>query len=265
MGRLEGKTALVTAAGQGIGRATALKLAQDGAVVVVTDLPSTDDDAALQSLAAEVTSLSGGGLALALDITDQAQIDRCLIQVAEAFGGLDVLINNAGSSIGAVPFLDVTPEQWDLSYEINLKGPALLCRAAIPRMIARGGGAIVTNASTAGLGAEAGFGAYTATKHGLIGLTKTIAAEFGPQGIRCNAVCPGFVMTDMHAAANARLAREQNLSESAVAAQRYAGVSQRRAAEPREVAEAIAYLAGPAASYVNGVALAVSGGTPVGL
>ena len=139
------------------------------------------------------------------------QIEACAEAACERFGGIDILVNNAGTTAGAKPFLEISDADWDLSYAVNLRGPAQFCRAVIPVMIRRGGGAIVNNASLAGLGAEAGFGAYSASKHGLVALTKTIAAEFGSQGIRCNVVCPGFVNTDMHRGVNERLAREAGI------------------------------------------------------
>ena len=264
---LEDKVAIVTGTGApgGIGRATALRLAADGARVVVTDAGASGHDAALARLVEEIAASGRQAMAVTVDITDRGQIDACVGQVRDAFGGVDILVNNAGTAVGAVPFLDLTSDQWDTSYRVNLKGAADFCQAVIPAMIDGGGGVIVNNASTAGLGAEPGFGAYTATKHGIVGLTRTIAAEFGPANIRCNAVCPGFVMTDMHRAANERLAQAEGLDADAVAARRYAGVALRRAAEPTEVADVIAYLASPAASYITGVALPVAGGTPVGL
>ena len=124
---------------------------------------------------------------------------------------------------------------------------------------------IINNTSTAGLGAEAGFGAYNATKHGLISLTKTIAAEFGTDKIRCNAVSPGLIKTDMHLAATKRLARERNIPVEEMAAERYQAIALKRAAEPSEVANLIAFLAGPNASFVTGAAIPVSGGQSPGL
>ena len=141
----------------------------------------------------------------------------------------------------------------------------MLTQAVLPMMQAQGAGAIVNIGSTGSLGAEPGFGAYTAMKHGLIGLTKTIAAEFGVDGIRCNAVCPGYVNTDMHMAANTRLAQEAGVALQAIKARRYSSVALRRAGDPAEVADAVAYLAGPQSRYVTGVALPVSGGTPPGI
>jgi NAD(P)-dependent dehydrogenase (short-subunit alcohol dehydrogenase family) len=261
---LANKVAIVTGAGnlRGIGRAAALKLASHGADVVVTDQALT---VGLKELAAEIAEMGSRSLAVALDVADAAQISACASMAVEKLGGIDILVNNAGTTVGARPFLDISDSDWDISYFVNLRGPAQFCRAVIPIMIERGGGAIINNASTAGLGAEAGFGAYSASKHALVALTKTIAAEFGSQGIRCNAVCPGFVKTDMHMSVNERLALESGIDADEIASRRYLGVAMKRAGEPAEVADAIAYLASPASSYITGIALAVAGGTSVGL
>ena len=270
-----GKTAIVTgaAAPKGIGRAAALRLARDGAAVVVTDVAG---DLAVEgsrrcklelltSLAEEIEKSGGTANALEVDVTHPDHIDRCIRITRERFERLDILVNNAGTTVGTGPFLDTTAADWSSSFQVNLLGPMRFCQAAIPELRLAGGGAIVNIGSTGSLGAEAGFGAYTAMKHGIIGLTKTIAAEFGDQGIRCNAVCPGFIMTDMHAAVNARLAEEEQTPVDEIMERRYAQVSLRRAGTPEEVAEAIAYLAGPQSSYVTGIALPVAGGVPVGL
>ncbi len=269
------RLAIVTGTGSpsGIGRATALALADDGLSVVVTDTatdprPDGSPAANTEAMAALVAELEARGveaMAVQVDITDRAEIDACVERVSARFGRIDVLVNNAGTTIGARPFLDVTPDDWDLSYRVNLRGTAEFCQAVLPTMIAAGGGAIVNNASTAGLGAEAGFGAYNATKHGVVGLTKTIAAEFGPAGVRCNAVCPGYVSTAMHLQATSRLAAEAGVTVEEMAERRYAGVALRRPGSTEEIAATIAFLAGPGAGYITGAALPVSGGTPVGL
>jgi NAD(P)-dependent dehydrogenase (short-subunit alcohol dehydrogenase family) len=261
---LAGKTAIVTGAGRpdGIGYATALRLAELGADIVVTDVTVTSD---LAQLVLEIEALGRRALAVAVDVTQADQITACVAQCVERFGGPDILVNNAGTTIGALPFQEIEPEHWDLSFQVNLKGPALFCRAVLPAMVRSGGGSIVNNASTGGLGAEAGFGAYTATKHGVIGLTKTIAAEYGEHGVRCNAVCPGYVATEMHDGTNQRLAGERSISIEAMKQERYTGVALRRAGTCAEIAEAIAYLASPASSYITGAAIPISGGTPVGL
>ena len=200
-----------------------------------------------------------------MDVTQRSQIEQCLLSVREALGSLDILVNNAGTTVGTGPFLNASEEDWETSFQVNLLGPMKFCQAVIPHFREAGGGVIVNVGSTGSLGAETGFGAYTAMKHGVIGLTKTIAAEFGHEGIRCNAVCPGYTMTDMHMGANTRIAGERNMPVGAVMEQRYAGVALRRAGEPEEVADAIAYLASPASSYVTGIALPVAGGVPFGL
>ncbi len=271
---LANKVAIVTGTSSptGIGRATALELARHGASLIITDLAVEGADgsvgtnaAPMRELASEIRALGGTCAVFDVDVTDRLAINRCVEQVVNEHGGVDILVNNAGSTVGALPFLDIESTHWDLSFRINLKGTAEFCQAVIPSMLSRGGGSIINNASTAGLGAEAGFGAYNATKHAVVGLTKTIAAEFGPNGITCNAVCPGYIATDMHTEATKRLATEAGVSVEEMARRRYEGVAARRAGTPAEVAALIAFLAGPGARYINGSAIPISGGTPVGL
>lgn len=272
---LAGKTAIITgaAAPRGIGRATALRLAEDGATVVLTDIAGLlkIDGAEIQKLdlltelATEISNSGGQALALEVDVSKAADIETCVSTAQEHFGGIDILVNNAGTTIGTGAFLDSTCDEWQKSFQINLLGPMMFCQTVIPVFKTGGGGVIVNVGSTGSLGAEAGFGAYTAMKHGIVGLTKTIAAEFGDQNIRCNVVCPGYVMTDMHMAANTRIASERGVSIDEIKTERYAGVALQRAGAPEEIADAIAYLAGPASSYITGIALPISGGTPVGL
>jgi NAD(P)-dependent dehydrogenase (short-subunit alcohol dehydrogenase family) len=272
---LAGKVAIVTGASapRGIGRAIAIRLAQVGASVVVTDIGgqfSIDgvEHDKLDLLASIVTEIeSGGGHAVAqtVDVTREGDILRCVAAAIDRYGRLDILVNNAGSLSGSGNFLDTSPDQWEQSFRVNLLGPMMFSQAVIPEMRNAGGGSIINIGSTGSLGAEAGFGAYTAMKHGLIGMTKTVAAEFGVDGIRCNAVCPGYIMTDMHAAANRRLADENNVPISEMMARRYANVALRDAGAPGDVADAVAYLAGPQAAYVTGIALPVAGGVPFGI
>ncbi|MDX8507279.1 SDR family NAD(P)-dependent oxidoreductase [Mesorhizobium captivum] len=272
---LAGRIAIVTgsSAPRGIGRAIALRLAQEGATIVVTDLDGSIEidgvNCETKPLLAETVAMieleGGQAIAVPVDVSKQEEIAGCIELVERSFGRLDILVNNAGSLSGASDFLETTPDEWELSFRVNLLGPMIFSRAAIPVMKNIGGGSIINIGSTGSLGAEAGFGAYTSMKHGLIGLTKTIAAEFGVDKIRCNAVCPGYIMTDMHAAANERLAREAQLSVSEVATRRYLRVALRRAGAPEEVADAVAYLAGPHATYVTGIALPVAGGVPFGI
>lgn len=261
---LAGRVALVTGAGakNGIGWATALCLADAGADVAVTDITLSPE---LEELASEVRSKGRRSAAIALNVMSSVEIHACVDAVARALGGINILVNNAGTTVGALPFLDISEADFDLSYFVNLRGPALLSQLCIPIMRAGGGGSIVNNVSTAGLGAEQGFGAYTASKHALIGVTKTIAAEFGAFNIRCNAVCPGYTATDMHLGVNQRLASEASVSVAEIARQRYAKIALLRAAEPSEVADAIVFLAGPRSAYITGVALPLAGGGPYGI
>ncbi|WP_298970041.1 SDR family NAD(P)-dependent oxidoreductase [uncultured Roseobacter sp.] len=275
MGTLSGKTAIVTGASapQGIGRAIALRLAMDGADIVVADIDGTVEVAGKPRLRADllnelVTEIAQGqsqAISAHLDVTCQDDIEACVAQTISAFSRIDILVNNAGSLAGSANFLSTTPDQWETSFRVNLLGPMMMAQAVIPRMQEIGGGRIINIGSTGSLGAEPGFGAYTAMKHGLVGLSKTLAAEFGGDGILCNTVCPGYIATDMHLAANHRLSAESGNSLEETKANRYANVALRDAGLPIDVAHAVAYLAGPQANYVTGINLPVTGGVPVGL
>jgi NAD(P)-dependent dehydrogenase (short-subunit alcohol dehydrogenase family) len=277
---LEGKVAIVTGAGRpkGMGRATALKLAEQGASVVVTDLARKREElmiegflgigdglAALEKVVSEIEALDSKGLALAVDVTDTAQIQACVDETCEAFGGVDILFNNAGTAIGVGPFLDTLSQNWDLSWQVNVKGMVEFCRAVIPKMIERGGGSIINNASMAGLGAEAGYGAYVVTKFAVVGLTKLLAAEFGDRNVRCNATCPGSILTDMGEEEITFIAMERGIDRDQAAKVFDEMAALGRAAQPEEVADVVAYLAGPRSGYLTGVALPVAGGMRPGL
>ncbi len=275
MAELSGKTALVTGASapRGIGRAIAKRLAEEGATVVLTDIAGNIEingvcrarRELLDEAAAEIGEAGDNATVHLLDVTSEAEIRELVGEISTRHGGVDILVNNAGSLAGSAPFLSTTPAEWSNSFRVNLLGPMMTIQAVLPGMQTRGGGSIINIGSTGSLGAEPGFGAYTAMKHGLIGLTKTIAAEFGPDGIRCNAVCPGFIATDMHMAANTRLAAETGVSVPEMKAKRYANVALRDAGRPEDVADTVAYLAGPRAAYITGAALPVSGGVPPGI
>jgi len=272
---LKGKVALVTGASapHGIGRAIALRLAQDGAAVIVTDIAGNVDidgkpvqrAELLQGVVSEISGAGGTAFSALLDVTNADDIQTAIGQAIAKFGKLNIAVNNAGSLAGSDSFLSTTPEQWRSSFDVNLLGPMMVSQAVIPQMRDIGGGRIINIGSTASLGAEPGFGAYTTMKHGLVGLTKTLAAEFGPDGILCNTVCPGYIATDMHTAANTRLAAERGISVAQMKSERYANVALRDAGLPEDVANAVAYLAGPQANYVTGINLSVTGGVPFGI
>ena len=232
------RVAVVTGAAQGIGRRTAEVLAAEGYAVAVFDLQ-------------QVTGL-GDALVVTGDVTDAADVDRLATAVLERFGRVDALVNNAG--IAYIAPAEATPlDHWRRVLEVNLTGPFLLSQALGRHMLAQGSGAIVNIASVAGLRGVADRAAYNASKHGLVGLTRTLAAEWGGRGVRVNAVCPGWVKTDM-----------DDVSQSAGAygdADITEHVPLGRFAQPEDVAQAVAYLADPARSgFVNGVTLSVDGG-----
>ena len=281
MKTLSGKVAVVTGAGRpkGIGRAAALKLAEQGASVVVTDICRSrkelempevgftlgDDMGLLHKLLTEIEALGSKGLAMAVDVTDEDQMAACVEKTCDVFGGVDILFNNAGVVVGVGPFLEIPGTNWDLSWQVNVKGMVEMCRLVIPKMQARGGGAIINTSSMAGLTAAAGYSGYTTTKFAVVGLSKAIAAEFGPDNIRCNAICPGNILTDMGEAEVNFIADSQGISREE-ALQVYAHMAAlARAGQPEEIGDLVAFLAGPNSSFITGAAIPIHGGLQGGI
>lgn len=240
------KTAVITGAAQGVGLAVATLLARRGYRLVLLDLQPLD--AALDRLRADGTEAHG----FCGDVSAESFIVEVVRRIRADFGAADALINNAGISL-IQPAEDTSAEQWQRVMNVNLLGPFLLCKHLGGQMLARGGGSIVNVASIAGLAAVSHRSAYNASKHGLIGLTKTLAAEWGGRGVRVNAVCPGWIKTEMDEA-------DQG-SGAYCDADIVNRVPMARFARADDVAEAIAFLldAGRAA-FVNGVTLPVDGG-----
>ena len=240
------RTAVITGAAQGIGQRTAEVLAERGFHLVLIDLKSCEGTRiTVQRSGAAVLEYSG-------DVADEAFVTRCAAAVAEKWGAPDVLVNNAGISC-IRPAEQTEAADFRRVLEINLVAPFLVTRAFGPRMLARRSGSIVNIASIAGLFGVADRSAYNASKHGLIGLTKTIAAEWGGRGIRCNAVCPGWVKTPMDDVEQARgIYSDDDIVHR---------VPMGRFASAEDVAQAVAFLADPSASaFVNGHTLVVDGG-----
>jgi 2-keto-3-deoxy-L-fuconate dehydrogenase len=241
MGRLNGKRALVTAAGQGIGRASALAMAREGAKVLATDV----NEAALASLAAE------GLETRVLNVRDPASIASAV----EAAGRVDALFNCAGF-VAAGTIMDCDEDQWAFSLDLNMTAMYRMCRSFLPGMLAQGGGSIINMASVAGsiIGAPNRF-VYGATKAGVIGMTKAIAADFIAKGIRCNAICPGTVESP---------SLEQRLHDTGDYAAAKASFIARqpigRIGRPEEIAALVVYLASDESSYTTGVAHVIDGG-----
>jgi NAD(P)-dependent dehydrogenase (short-subunit alcohol dehydrogenase family) len=241
--------ALITGGGSGIGAATARRLAADGYGVCVTGRRREP----LEEVAAET-----GGLAVVADTSDAGSVGDAVDAAVERFGGLDVLVCSAGAGAsGAVA--DQTLERWQGVIETNLTGAFLACNAALPHLL-ESRGAVVTVASLGGLRASPESAAYGASKAGLIMLTQSIALDYGPRGVRANCVCPGWIRTPMADRAMDDLAAKSGGDREAAYALANERVPARRPGTPEEVAEAIAWLASPASSYVNGAVLPVDGG-----
>jgi NAD(P)-dependent dehydrogenase (short-subunit alcohol dehydrogenase family) len=240
------KVALVTGAAQGIGQRTAEVLAQRGFSLALNDLRSpTDTVAQVRTHGVDAIEVLG-------DIADESAVAQIAESVMNRFGRIDVLVNNAGvSSIS--PAEEITAAEWRRVMDINLLGPFLLCRTFGRIMLQQRSGSIVNIASVAGLLGVADRAAYNASKHGLIGLTRTLAAEWGGRGVRCNAVCPGWVKTPMDdSAQDAGLYADSDITGR---------VPMARFATPGEIAQAVAFLADPTqSSFVNGHTLSVDGG-----
>ena len=238
------KTAVITGAAQGLGLVTARLFAKSGYHVVLTDIQPLDDT--LAGMAADGFSVSG----LCGDIACEEFVAALAARIAQERGGADVLVNNAGISLIA-PAEDTTLDQWQRVMAINLQGPFLLCRAFGRQMLERGSGSIVNVASIAGLRGVIHRAAYNASKHGLVGLTRTLAGEWGGRGVRVNAVCPGWIKTEMDAADQGSGAYSDDDIINRVPMARFA--------RPEDVAAAILFLARDD-SYINGVSLPVDGG-----
>ena len=241
---LENKIALVTGAARGIGQAIALQLASDGADLALCDVKVEW----LEDTAAKVKALGRRVETYAMNVADGAAVGEAVAKVAADFGRIDVLVNNAGITRDTL-LIRMSEEDWDAVLDINLKGAFLVTKAVVKYMMKQRSGAIVNIASVVGIMGNPGQANYTASKAGLIALTKTTAKELGSRNVRVNAVAPGFIRTAM----------TDKLSEPAKEAM-LRNVPLGRPGEPEDVAKAVAFLASDNAAYVNGQTLAVCGG-----
>ena len=247
-GRLEGKVALVTGGGSGIGRATALAFAGEGAKVVVADVVAEDGEETVRL----IEEADGVAIFLKTDVTQAAEVEAMISKIIETYNRLDYAHNNAGIIESRTLTADITEEIWDKVISVNLKGVWLCMKHEIPHMIKQGGGAIVNTASVAGLVGSAGLPAYVASKHGVAGLTKAAALEFAQEGIRVNAVCPGAIRTPMIT----RIVEENPEMGELIDNLHPIG----RMGEPAEVAQTVVWLCSDASSFVTGLPMPVDGG-----
>jgi 3-oxoacyl-[acyl-carrier protein] reductase len=265
---LSGRVALVTGGSRGLGRADALALARAGADVAIADIQvesDSGDEAAeygalaqaaraqgmvyTESTAEEIRGMGRRALALKCDVTDRAQVAATVARVVDGLGSVDILINNAGTLDHAAQFPDQSPDLWERDLRVNLSGGFNCAQAVWPHMKERGWGRIINMASVAGTLGGFGQASYSTTKAGILGLTRTLAMEGGRHGITCNAIVPGVIGTEAFNMANPKM-NERIVNRTVL----------KRAGEPEEIANAIAFLCSDLASYITGIELNVSGG-----
>ena len=247
-GQLDGKVALITGAGSGIGRASALAFAREGAKVAVADIVVEGGEETVRM----VKEAGGEAFFIKVDVSNAAEVEAMVNTVVDTYGRIDCAYNNAGIE-GRLASTDEYPEDvFDKVIDVNLTGVWLCMKYELPHMLKQGGGAIVNTASGAGLIGVAGMSAYVASKHGVVGLTKTAALEYAKSGIRVNSVCPGLIQTPM---VERITADQPQLGEALVAAEPVG-----RTGKPEEIAESVVWLSSDAASFVTGHAMSVDGG-----
>lgn len=250
MGRVQDKVCIVTGAGSGIGKATAIRLAEEGGKVLCVDLNLESAQATTQ----EILKMDGVALAIQADVGNVDQVNTFVARAVETWGRIDVLVNNAGVNLPGV-FHEVSDATINLTLDVNLKGPMYASRAAIPHMLRQRSGSIVNISSVNGLVSEPFLAVYSASKGGVVMLTRGIALDYAPQGIRCNCICPGWVDTPINHAHATMMGGLEKI---------YANIGQfqpiGRPGEPREIAHLVLFLASDEASFITGSVISADGG-----
>ncbi|RKP58118.1 glucose 1-dehydrogenase [Cohnella endophytica] len=248
--KLQGKTAVITGAASGMGKAMALLFAQEGASVVVADINETAVNAVVQ----EITSAGGQAKGVVANVTKEDDVSRMIDMAVQGFGKLDILVNNAGIMDAMMSAESVSDEMWNRVIDINVTGPMRAIRKAIPIMTKQGHGVIVNTASVGGLyGSRAGI-AYTASKHAVVGLTKNVGFQYGKLGIRCNAIAPGAVATNIGLGGNEPDAFGLEQAMAGMALQRT------NVGDPKYIASVALFLASDDSAFVNGTVVTADGG-----
>jgi len=256
MSELEGRSAIITGAGGGIGAGIARVFAREGASVVVTDI---NGDAA-RACATDLASTGGTAIGVQHDVSDAASCADVVARAREAFGVVDILVNNAAID-QRIAFTDIDEAAWDRMIDVNLKGVYLMTRAVINHMLDRGTGCIVNTASLVGkAGALPLFSHYVAAKFGVVGLTQCLAAEFASRGVRVNAVCPGVVRTPLWEPLLQATAAEKGITVERAWQDALAPIPMGVPQDPEDIGEAIAFLASDRARYITGETVNVNGG-----
>jgi NAD(P)-dependent dehydrogenase (short-subunit alcohol dehydrogenase family) len=246
---LDGKVAIITGAGRGIGAAAARRFAAAGASVVLAARTATD----IERVAREIQASGGRALAVATDVTDEGQVEDLVKRTIATYGRLDVAFNNAGAGHTPRPLAEIPLDDFVRSIMVNLVGVFIALKYEIPAMVAGGGGALMSTSSSAGLQGAPGLGDYSAAKHGVVGLTKTAALDYGRLNIRVNAIAPGPIV-------NEQMARLPEEARRQIA--QYVPLG--RLGEPGQVANTAAWLCSDEASFISGAVLSIKGGPPAG-
>jgi 3-oxoacyl-[acyl-carrier protein] reductase len=225
-----------------------------------------EDKSGLVDAVAQIESLGRRAMAIPCDVTNETAVIAAVDSCVAEFGTIDILFNNAGTPVGVKPFLTLSLTDWETSWSVNVMGIVHLCRAVIPVMRRGGGGSIINNSSASGLRALPDFSAYTATKHAVIGLSKTLALEFGPDGIRVNAICPGDIDTDMTDVGMALAVEYMGVdADSQESLAPLDTIALRRRGSAEEIGRVVTWLASQNASYVTGASLVIDGGLMEGM